>query len=133
MPRRLTRKQKQADTRSRLMRSAAKVFCRKGMAGGSIDEVAQDAGYTKGAFYANFKSKEELFLAMLDERFAQRLEEINRVATAGGGLEEQAREAGADAFLLKPLAEHTLVGTVQRLLEARSARIERCTSKENAR
>ena len=34
----------------------------------------------------------------------------------------RAREAGADAYLQKPLAEHTLVGTVQRLLEARSAR-----------
>ena len=36
---------------------------------------------------------------------------------------DRAREAGADAFLLKPLAEHTLVLTVQRLLEARTARI----------
>lgn len=34
---------------------------------------------------------------------------------------ERAREAGADAFLLKPLAEHTLVETVQRLLDARNA------------
>jgi len=38
---------------------------------------------------------------------------------------ERAREAGADAFLLKPLAEHTLVATVQALLEARSERIRR--------
>jgi two-component system response regulator MprA len=37
----------------------------------------------------------------------------------------RAREAGADAFLLKPLAEHTLVDTVRRLLEERSARIRR--------
>jgi CheY-like chemotaxis protein len=37
----------------------------------------------------------------------------------------RAREAGADAFLLKPLAEHTLVDTVRQLLEARSARIRR--------
>jgi CheY-like chemotaxis protein len=37
----------------------------------------------------------------------------------------RAREAGADAFLLKPLAEHTLVNTVRQLLEARSARIRR--------
>jgi CheY-like chemotaxis protein len=37
--------------------------------------------------------------------------------------EGRAREAGADAFLLKPLAEHTLVNTVRQLLEARSARI----------
>jgi len=36
----------------------------------------------------------------------------------------RAREAGADAYLLKPLAEHTLVATVQQLLEARSARIK---------
>ncbi|HMJ53354.1 MAG TPA: response regulator [Polyangiaceae bacterium] len=46
---------------------------------------------------------------------------------------DRAREAGADAFLLKPLAEHKLVGTVQQLLEARSARIEKRTHKENAR
>ena len=39
--------------------------------------------------------------------------------------EGRAREAGADAFLLKPLAEHTLVNTVRELLEARSARIRR--------
>jgi two-component system response regulator MprA len=46
---------------------------------------------------------------------------------------DRAREAGADAFLLKPLAEHKLVGTVQQLLEARSARIEKRMDKENAR
>jgi len=96
MPRRLTRKEQQADTRSRLLTSAAKVFCRKGLERGSIDEVAEDAGFTKGAFYANFRSKQELFLAMLDERFAERLDEIDRVAGEGGRLEEQAREAGTD-------------------------------------
>src|SRR5258707_623685 len=37
----------------------------------------------------------------------------------------RAKEAGADAFLLKPLAEHTLVGTVRQLLEARSVRMRR--------
>lgn len=42
----------------------------------TIDEVAADAGFTKGAFYANFKSKQELFLAMLDERFAARLAKV---------------------------------------------------------
>jgi CheY-like chemotaxis protein len=44
---------------------------------------------------------------------------IFSVLAAGG----RAREAGADAFLLKPLAEHTLVNTVRQLLEARSARL----------
>ena len=46
---RLTRAEQQAQTRARLMQSAAKVFSRKGMKGASIDEVAEEAGYTKGA------------------------------------------------------------------------------------
>jgi AcrR family transcriptional regulator len=77
---RLTRKEKQAHTRNCLMKSAAKVFARRGLQQASIDEVAEEAGYTKGAFYANFKNKEELFLAMLDERFGHKLAEIERVA-----------------------------------------------------
>jgi AcrR family transcriptional regulator len=96
MPRRLSRKEKQAHTRSCLMKSAAKVFARRGLQHASIDEVAEDAGFTKGAFYANFKSKEELFLAMLDERFAERLEEIDRVIGGEGEPEALARQAGVD-------------------------------------
>jgi AcrR family transcriptional regulator len=95
MPR-LTRKEKQAHTRSCLMHSAAKVFARRGLQQASIDEVAEDAGFTKGAFYANFKSKEELFLAMLDQRFAERIAEIDRVMAAQAAPEEQARQVAAD-------------------------------------
>jgi AcrR family transcriptional regulator len=58
MPR-LTRKEKQAHTRTCLMESAGKVFAKRGLQQASIDEVAEDAGFTKGAFYANFKNKEE--------------------------------------------------------------------------
>jgi AcrR family transcriptional regulator len=95
-PRRLTRKESQAHTRSRLMESAARVFCRRGLQHASIDEVAGDAGFTKGAFYANFKSKEELFLAMLDERFGKRIEEIERAMASSPEPEAQARRAGED-------------------------------------
>jgi AcrR family transcriptional regulator len=95
MPR-LTRKEKQAHTRTCLMEAAARVFTKRGLQQASIDEVAEDAGYTKGAFYANFKSKEELFLAMLDERFAERLEEIDRVMSTSADVTDQAHEAGAD-------------------------------------
>jgi AcrR family transcriptional regulator len=96
MPRPLTRKQKQEHTRTCLIEAAARVFARRGLQQASIDEVAQDAGYTKGAFYANFKSKEELFLAMLDQRFAERVEEIDRVVATEADPEDQARQAGAD-------------------------------------
>lgn len=93
---RLTRKEKQAHTRSRLIDAAGKVFARRGLHHASIDEVAEEAGFTKGAFYANFASKEELFLAMLDERFAARLEELERATRTDEPPEEQARRAGED-------------------------------------
>ena len=96
MPR-LTRKEKQAHTRNCLMKSAAKVFAKRGLQQASIDEVAEEAGYTKGAFYANFKNKEELFLAMLDERFAQRIEDIEAVIAGEGTAAEKARRYG-DTF-----------------------------------
>jgi AcrR family transcriptional regulator len=91
---RLTRKEKQAQTRECLMRSAARVFARRGLQAASIDEVAEDAGFTKGAFYANFKNKEELFLAMLDERFSKRIEDIEQVIAGEGSTAQKARRAG---------------------------------------
>jgi AcrR family transcriptional regulator len=94
MPR-LTRKQKQEQTRSCLMKSAARVFARRGLSGASIDEVAEDAGYTKGAFYANFKSKEELFLAMLDESFSERIAETEHAFATDESPPEQARHSAA--------------------------------------
>jgi AcrR family transcriptional regulator len=86
------------------MRSAAHVFARRGLQQASIDEVAEDAGFTKGAFYANFKSKEELFLAMLDERFAKRLEDIEAAIAAEGDAAEKARLAG-DSFVAQLRAD----------------------------
>ncbi len=95
---RLTRAEQKEETRSRLLDSAATVFARAGMQQASIDQVAAHAGFTKGAFYANFKSKEELFLAMLDDRFAKHLEEIDRVLDSDEDPEDQAR-AGAANFV----------------------------------
>jgi AcrR family transcriptional regulator len=95
MPR-LTRKESQAHTRECLMNSAAKLFAQRGLQHASIEDLAEDAGFTKGAFYANFKNKEELFLAMLDERFSERAEEIERVVRGEGTDAEKAVRAGAD-------------------------------------
>jgi AcrR family transcriptional regulator len=54
--------------RERLLAAAARVFAERGYASASIDEIARDAGVTKGAVYWNFDSKEELFFALLDQR-----------------------------------------------------------------
>jgi AcrR family transcriptional regulator len=92
----ITRAEKQQRTRGALLRSASKLFCRRGLEGTSIDDVAENAGYTKGAFYANFKSKEELFLVMLDEKFSRELERIDRALAGTGDPDEEARTAAAD-------------------------------------
>ena len=95
MPR-MTREERRAHTRSCLMAAAGRIFSRHGLQQASIDDVAEEAGYTKGAFYANFRSKEELFLAMLDERFAARLEQIEAVLDSDTSMEDQTRRAGDD-------------------------------------
>jgi AcrR family transcriptional regulator len=94
----LTRKEKQAKTRSALLRSAAKLICRKGISDASVDDMASDAGYTKGAFYANFKSKEELFLVMLDEKYAAELERIE-ASLPGEGVPVEEVHASAEDFI----------------------------------
>jgi AcrR family transcriptional regulator len=60
-------------TREHLLRAAAEVFARDGFHGASLDEVAATAGFTKGAVYSNFKSKEDLFLAVLDDRIERQM------------------------------------------------------------
>lgn len=93
---RLTRQQRREHTRTCLLEAAGRVFARRGLASASVDEVAADAGFTKGAVYANFGSKEELFLAMLEHRGAQRLEEMERVLATGDSPAAQARIAARD-------------------------------------
>jgi AcrR family transcriptional regulator len=65
--RRLTRLEAQALTRRRLMESASDVFCEKGFRAASLADVADRAGYTIGAVYSNFSSKDELFRALMSE------------------------------------------------------------------
>lgn len=92
------RQEKQAQTRAKLMRSASKLFCRRGLEQASVDEIAHDAGFTKGAFYSNFKSKEELFLAMMDEKFAEEIERIEAALRTDESPDEAARHAGEDVM-----------------------------------
>jgi AcrR family transcriptional regulator len=72
-PRRLTRAEAKARTRQLLLEAAARTFARKGYAGASVEEIAEDAGFSIGALYSNFASKEELFLALMTERANSRV------------------------------------------------------------
>jgi AcrR family transcriptional regulator len=66
-----TRTERKAATRDRLLDAAARVFARRGFHGASVDAVAEEAGFSTGAVYSNFRGKEDLFLSLL-ERHAER-------------------------------------------------------------
>ena len=61
----MTRAEQQAQTRERLLAAAERVLARHGYGGASIDLVTAEAGYSKGAIYSNFESKEAVFLELL--------------------------------------------------------------------
>ena len=63
---RLSRQESRLETRTKLLDSAAQLFARGGYEGASVDLIAESAGYSKGAFYSNFESKEAIFLELLD-------------------------------------------------------------------
>jgi AcrR family transcriptional regulator len=56
------------ETRSLLIQAAETIFVRDGYEGAELGEIAALAGRTKGAIYAQFKSKEDIFLALIEER-----------------------------------------------------------------
>lgn len=75
---RLSRQQARTEaTRRRLLAAAERIFARDGFEAARLEEIAAAAGYTRGAFYANFTGKEELFLALLEHWIGARVEEVN--------------------------------------------------------
>ncbi|MDQ1535243.1 MAG: hypothetical protein QOF28_3004 [Actinomycetota bacterium] len=79
----LTPERRRAMTRQHLLDAAAIVFAREGFHGATLDEVAATAGFTKGAVYSNFKSKDELFLELLDERVERQFAVATEVLESG--------------------------------------------------
>jgi AcrR family transcriptional regulator len=75
-PKRETRPERQARTRAELLAASAKVFARRGYSGASVEEIAEQAGYSHGAVYSNFDGKADLFLAVFEEYMAERAREL---------------------------------------------------------
>ena len=71
---RLTREESRAQTRATLIAVGRKHFLRYGLGGAVAEKIAEDAGYSRGALYSNFDGKEELFVAVIREEQASRLD-----------------------------------------------------------
>jgi AcrR family transcriptional regulator len=93
---RLSRAESRDRTRALLVKAARRVFLRHGYHAATLDVVAEEAGFTKGAVYSAFDSKADLFLAVLDDRVAVRVGQIERAAvdaeTPGEHAEALARQ-----------------------------------------
>jgi AcrR family transcriptional regulator len=77
-----SRAERQALTRTALVDAAERLFVAQGFHATSLDSVAAEAGYTKGAVYSNFASKEDLFFAVYERRLDARVAEFEEIIAA---------------------------------------------------
>lgn len=73
------RQERSETTRVRLIRAAEKIFARDGFEAAKLEEIAAEAGYTRGAFYANFESKEDLFFTLLEGEISSRINALEQI------------------------------------------------------
>jgi len=112
------REESQAQTREALMEAAGRLFDAQGFAATSIADIADEAGYTTGALYSNFASKEDLFLAVLERGHTMELsalqEALSREETISGRLQVvgtwYASKAGRGGQRTRAFAELALLG-----------------------
>ena len=93
MTTRVSRVEQREQTRQALLEAGATVFLERGFAGASVEAISAAAGYTRGAFYSNFSSREELFAALLQERVYDSYRSIVE-RQSGAEPEPTARETG---------------------------------------
>jgi AcrR family transcriptional regulator len=96
------RQERTEATRARLIQSAEKIFARDGFEAAKLEEIAADAGYTRGAFYSNFVSKEDLFFALLEKVISERIAVLEKEMAKFRDSEEKLR-AMREFFLSKTL------------------------------
>lgn len=74
---RLSREDSREQTTQRLLDAAQKLIARKGLDAASVENIAAAAGYSRGAFYSNFKSKDDLFIELLRRDHVEAMEQFN--------------------------------------------------------
>ncbi|MGO4712860.1 TetR/AcrR family transcriptional regulator [Bradyrhizobium sp. 2TAF24] len=92
---RLNREESQARTRELLMRSAASCFAKVGFEGTSVDEIAENAGFSRGAFYSNFADKHEILLALLQRHLAHDLRDFEAIVAESTSFDTFAEKVAA--------------------------------------
>jgi AcrR family transcriptional regulator len=112
-PKRLTRAEAKARTRTLLLDSAAEVFAHKGFAGASVEEIAESAGFSIGALYSNFGSKEQLFLELLGTRSTHQVVAAARALEGASRTEDGPSLRGLGELLAKSADEDLVFASLQ--------------------
>jgi AcrR family transcriptional regulator len=76
-------------TRRKLLDAAKLIFAKDGFEAARLEDIAARAGYTRGAFYAHFDSKEDIFFALFEEWVGERIETLTSALRRHSGLEEK--------------------------------------------
>jgi AcrR family transcriptional regulator len=76
---RLTRSERRAQIRDQLLDAASVLFARDGIQGTSIERIAAEAGFTRGAVYSNFADKDDLVVTLLDRRVERSVAEVAEI------------------------------------------------------
>ncbi len=84
---RMSRAEQTERNRELVLAAARRVFLARGYAGARLDVIAEEAGFSKGVVYSQFAGKAELFLALLEQRIAERAAENEDLAAEHAGLE----------------------------------------------
>jgi AcrR family transcriptional regulator len=108
-----TRERRLERTRSLLLDAAEEVFAEKGFTPASLDDIARAAGYTKGAIYKHFATKEDLFLAVSDRfwrRYFDNFADVLSAATEVGAPELDAIAQRWRQLSVDRGAEHAALG-----------------------
>ena len=82
---RISRAESQARTRQALLDAAREVFVERGLHRASVEAIAERAGFTRGAFYSNFSSKQELFAELLQSTVYRAYREMGERQLEGDG------------------------------------------------
>jgi AcrR family transcriptional regulator len=128
---RLTREESKAKTRQELLRAANRLFLRNGYVQTSLANIAEEAALTKGAVYSNFESKEDLFLALLQEPDPEWTGPHDVEGLEGANREDRARNFGRYAVSQIPSRRHLALFLEMNAVALRSERMRKWVSVHN--
>jgi AcrR family transcriptional regulator len=89
---RLTREESRDLTRLRLLEAGAVIIAKKGLNGASVEDIAAHAGYTRGAFHSNFRSKADLFIELLKRDHQDIQQQLQQILSAGLSVQDMQRQ-----------------------------------------